>query len=123
MRTYHATYIFLSPYLRMYVCMYVTTYLLICLSPCLYTYLFFYLSTHLFIHPSMYVHVYIKYSFVVSEGEYIKVSNGSIQRHGTGTHHSKDGSVYSGCWLNDVMCGQGEIKHANGSTYKVWYCV
>ena len=66
---------------------------------------------------------YTMFDAVHAEGDYIKTSGGSVQRHGTGTHHSQDGSVYSGCWVNDVMCGQGEIRHTDGVTYKVCSCV
>ena len=32
---------------------------------------------------------------------------GQIERHGEGTHYSRDGLVYSGKWENDKMNGEG----------------
>lgn len=43
-----------------------------------------------------------------TEGEYISVSNGLIERSGTGTHHLVSGIVYSGQWAQDKMNGKGQ---------------
>ena len=46
------------------------------------------------------------------DGEYVEQSPGQIERHGDGTHYSKDGLIYLGKWENDKMNGAGKSKFA-----------
>ena len=41
-------------------------------------------------------------------GQYIKQSD-KIERQGTGTHYSNDGTEFSGVWVNDKMNGEGTV--------------
>lgn len=43
-----------------------------------------------------------------ADGEYVEHAPGQIERHGEGTHYSRDGLVYSGKWENDKMNGEGK---------------
>ena len=36
-------------------------------------------------------------------------SPGQIERHGEGTHYSRDGLIYSGRWENGKMNGEGSV--------------
>lgn len=42
-----------------------------------------------------------------ADGEYVERAPGQIERHGDGTHYSRDGLIYSGKWENDKMNGEG----------------
>lgn len=42
----------------------------------------------------------------ISEGDFT-VTEGRIERSGTGTQHFVDGLVYTGQWKNDKMNGKG----------------
>ena len=46
---------------------------------------------------------------VRADGEYMEHSPGQIERHGEGTHYSKDGLIYSGRWENGKMNGEGSV--------------
>ena len=44
----------------------------------------------------------------LAEGDFL-VTEGRIERNGTGTQHFVDGDVYTGQWKNDKMNGKGKI--------------
>lgn len=52
------------------------------------------------------------------KGEFAVNEDGVIERHGNGTHTTKEGIVYSGLWENDKMNGHGRITFPSGSTYE-----
>ena len=52
-----------------------------------------------------------------SDGEWQSGPDGSIQRHGKGSHVDGPES-YTGDWLNDQMHGTGFFQFAAGATYK-----
>ena len=45
---------------------------------------------------------------VIIVGQYMKQSD-KIERQGSGTHYSNDGTEFSGIWVNDKMNGEGTV--------------
>jgi len=52
-----------------------------------------------------------------SDGEYRKLSGGTMVRSGYGVHLSSDGTVYMGNWDNDQMNGSGQVQFSSGASY------
>ena len=44
--------------------------------------------------------------------------NRSGQKHGQGSQHWTDGSVYTGYWKNSKANGKGRLIHADGDVYE-----
>lgn len=61
------------------------------------------------IWPRLWIWIYKKKqpSNFLADGEYVEHAPGQTERHGEGTHYSRDGLVYSGKWENDKMNGEG----------------
>ncbi|KAL5496618.1 hypothetical protein EMCRGX_G012936 [Ephydatia muelleri] len=66
--------------------------------------------------PSLQSGVYVFPNGDRYEGDFI-VTEGRIERSGTGTQHFVDGLVYTGQWKNDKMNGKGEVKYTTKATY------
>ncbi|KAL5496741.1 hypothetical protein EMCRGX_G013095 [Ephydatia muelleri] len=66
--------------------------------------------------PSLQSGVYICPNGDRYEGAFI-VTEGRIERSGTGTQHFVDGLVYTGQWKNDKMNGKGEFTDTSN---RVW---
>ncbi|CAH1772922.1 unnamed protein product [Owenia fusiformis] len=49
-------------------------------------------------------------------GEYLQI-DGGLERTGSGTHVTAEGTCYTGQWENDKMNGQGTLEHPLGATY------
>ena len=49
---------------------------------------------------------------LLSDGECKVGKDGHVERNGTGTHHSGDGTCYSGQWEHDLMTGNGNHSNA-----------
>ena len=62
----------------------------------------------------------IKRGPVMMENEAIFTGEWNVlnQRHGRGTQHWNDGSMYEGYWNKDKACGKGRLIHANGDVYE-----
>nr|XP_032811657.1 MORN repeat-containing protein 2 isoform X1 [Petromyzon marinus]XP_032811658.1 MORN repeat-containing protein 2 isoform X1 [Petromyzon marinus] len=54
----------------------------------------------------------------LAEGEYSKSEDGVMERHGTGTHRSAGGSIYTGQWKYDKMEGTGRLVYLSGAVYE-----
>ena len=52
-----------------------------------------------------------------SEGEYIELNPGQIERSGEGTHQFADGMTYTGQWVKDRMSGRGNHILSCGQDY------
>ncbi|CAM9492702.1 unnamed protein product [Lampetra fluviatilis] len=52
------------------------------------------------------------------EGEYSKSEDGVMERHGTGTHRTAGGSIYTGQWKHDKMEGTGRLVYLSGAVYQ-----
>lgn len=53
------------------------------------------------------------------EGDYIQSEiDGTIERQGTGTHTTSEGTVYVGLWMGDKMNGQGKILFTSEAVYE-----
>ncbi|KAL5013666.1 hypothetical protein ScPMuIL_007936 [Solemya velum] len=68
--------------------------------------------------PTVAVGTYIFSNGDKYEGDYIHSDDNSIERSGTGTHTSADGTVYNGMWSGDKMNGEGTLRHPSGAVYE-----
>lgn len=68
--------------------------------------------------PEIKTGIYIFSNADKYDGEYIRSSDGGLERTGTGMHTSCDGTIYEGQWKNDKMDGNGRIQFPSGATYE-----
>ncbi|XP_061407574.1 MORN repeat-containing protein 2 isoform X1 [Lethenteron reissneri] len=59
-----------------------------------------------------------QFSTHLAEGEYSKSEDGVMERHGTGTHRTAGGSIYTGQWKHDKMEGTGRLVYLSGAVYQ-----
>ena len=45
--------------------------------------------------------------YLITEGEYIRISGSQIERQGQGTQELTSGITYTGVWVSDKMNGKG----------------
>ena len=52
------------------------------------------------------------------DGEYMRNPDGTVFRHGQGSHVASDGTTYVGVWENDAMTGSGKVEFPSGASYE-----